>query len=89
MCLAQMVDQSLCRDIKVSKGQRSEIDNNKVSHLSQNTTWESDKTQYNITHKRSKRFKWLVLSQQMTTRPQRSVKKALQTRNVYNKSDHK
>ena len=42
---------------------------NKVLHLFQDTIWESDKTQENITFKKAKRS---ALSQQMTTRLQDS-----------------
>ena len=40
---------------------------NQVPHLTQDTTWESDKTQESITYKRAK---MLALFQQVTTRLQ-------------------
>ena len=58
---------------------------NKVPHLTKDTTWESDKTQENITHNRAKRP---ALSQQVTTRLQRTDKKAWHTRNIDNKTEH-
>ena len=52
---------------------------NQVPHLSQYTTWESDKTQENITYNRVKR---LILSQQVTTRLHLLDKKALQKASI-------
>ena len=52
--------------------------------MTQDTTLESDKTQENITYKRAKR---LLLSQQVTTRLQRTDKTACQTQNINNKKD--
>ena len=50
---------------KVSKEAKIRNQYNQVAHLTQDTTWESDKTQLNITHKR---VKGLAFSQQVTTR---------------------
>ena len=49
---------------------------NQVPHLTQDTTWESDKTRGNITHKRAKKAKRPVLSQRVTTRLQCTGKTA-------------
>ena len=52
---------------KVSKKAKIRNRYNQVPHLTQDTSLESEKTQYNITHKRAMR---LALSQQVTTRVQ-------------------
>ena len=55
-----------------------------IPHLTQDTIWESDKTQENITYKRAKRS---VFSKQVTTRLQGTNKPAWQARNTNNKKD--
>ena len=50
---------------------------NQVPHLTQDTTWESDKTQLNITNE----------SQHVTTRQQWTDAKVWQTQNIYNTND--
>ena len=70
--------------MKVSKEAKIRNRYNQVPHLTQATTWESDKNTINITHKRAKR---LTLSQQVTTSLQWTEKKAWHTRNINNKND--
>ena len=53
--------------IKLRKKAKIRNRQNKPPHLTQDTVWESDKTQENITYKRAKRS---ALSQQVTTRLQ-------------------
>ena len=53
--------------VKVRKKARIRNQYNQAPHLTQDTTQESDKTQYNTTYKRAKR---LVLSKKVTTRLQ-------------------
>ena len=69
-------------------GKKATIRNqyNQVPHLAQDTTWESDKTQENITYiyKRTKR---LALSQQVTTRLKWTDKATWYTQNINNKKD--
>ena len=55
------------RVIRISKKSKIRNRSNQVIHLPQYTTWESVKTQENITYKRTK---WLAFSQQVTTRLQ-------------------
>ena len=59
---------------------------NQLQHLAQDTIWESDKTQENITQTRAKRS---ALSQQVTTRLKGTDKtvKQRQTQNINNKKD--
>ena len=59
---------------------------NQVPNLTQNTAWESDITQENITYKRAKK---LALSQQVTTRLRLTDETSWHTRNIYIKKDHK
>ena len=51
--------------INVRKKAKIRNRNNQVPHLNQDTKWESDKTQENITHRRGKRSS---LSHQVTTK---------------------
>ena len=53
--------------MKVKKKAKIRNQYNKAPHVTQGNTWESDKTQENITHKRVKRS---ALSKQVTTRLQ-------------------
>ena len=62
----------------------SEIDNIKYHTWPRTPHGKVTKTQQNVTCKRAKR---LALSQQVTTRLQRTDKKARQTRNINNKND--
>ena len=66
---------------KLGRWQRSGIDT-----MTQDTIWESDKTQANITYKRAKRS---ALSQQVTTMLQETDKTVSQrqTQNTNNKND--
>ena len=59
--------------VKISKKAKIRNRYNQVQHLTQDTTCESDKTQENITYRRTKR---LALSKQVTTRLQLTDKKA-------------
>ena len=70
--------------IKVRKNAKIRTRYNQVLLLTQDTTWESGKTQENITHRRAKRS---ALSQQVTTRLQRTDKTVWQTGNRNNKKD--
>ena len=58
--------------IAVRKKEKVRNRYNQVPHLTQNTTWERDKTQENITHKKAKRP---AISQQVTTRLQKQTRK--------------
>ena len=70
--------------IKVRKKAKIRTRYNQVLLLTQDTTWVSGKTKESITHKRAKRS---ALSQQVTTRLQRTDKTVWQTGNRNNKKD--
>ena len=85
--MCQNIIVNVSKRLKVRKKAKIRNRYNQVPHLTQDTTWESDKkTQENITHKRARRP---ALSQQVTTKLQRTDKKAWQTRNMNNKKDPK
>ena len=72
-----------CRmDVKVRKGATISNQYNQVPQMTKDTTWESDKTQENITYMRANRP---ALSKQVTTRLQWTDKTVWQTRNINNK----
>ena len=70
-----------CNNIlKVRKRAKIRNPYNQIPHLTQNTIWESDKTQENITYKRAKRS---ALPQQVTTRLQVLAQMLIKTPSTY------